>query len=231
MAAAAAVDLRNFNPSEKDLVDYLWLKLHGEIIPIPSNLVPEIDIYGNQKPWEMFDNNNGNRFYAFARLKKRGGRRFHRRAGGGTWELNVSENVKTDERFKKRFFVYRKEDELIDGMWSMREFSLVGAVDNDFVICKVEFKFQKPKRRESRDSLSNLVDLLPESGTEATAAADAVESLESGEEIKIRAEEDELGEFDLESTEEIIALTENFWSEPPGNIWKTMSWNDDVLMF
>ncbi|CAN1844370.1 NAC domain-containing protein 71 [Linum perenne] len=246
MAAAAVANLRNFDPSDDDLIDYLQLKLRGEIIPnTPSDLVPEIDIYGELNPWEMFDKNADRNFYAFARLKKRGGKRFHRTAGSGTWDCNSSEKIRGD-RFLKRYFVYKatpppKNDDDLNGCWSMKEFSLVGAVDNDFVICRVENKCRKQRRRGGRvlsnsdltaaaaeEAGSGLDSAGSDSGTEF-AAADLGKSLESSEEAM--TEDEKFEEFDFESKEEILALTRNFWSEPPGNIWKTMSWDDDVLMF
>ncbi|CAN0915032.1 hypothetical protein LINGRAHAP2_LOCUS28896 [Linum grandiflorum] len=240
--AAAVHHRRNFDPSEKDLVNYLWLKLRGETIPIPSDdLVPEIDIYGHLKPWEIFDRSESNRFHAFSRLKSRGGKRFHRSAGGGTWELKSTASFNEDDRFLKRNFIYEYGGKVI-GQWSMVEFSLNGAVDNDFVVCKVRFNNGEKQSRTCRRGgrIGNTAGLSPTVGFRIREMTSVVKKeLEEGgldsevagvetREVKIRTEEEKLEEFDLQSKEEILALAENFWSEPPGNIWKTMSWKGSV---
>ncbi|CAL1354047.1 unnamed protein product [Linum trigynum] len=100
----------------------------------------------------MFDKTVvGHWFCAFARLKLRGPTRFHRGVGRGSWAMKSTHKAGDGQgSIMKRFFIYEERPDVAspaeggddDGHWSMQEFSLAGAKDNDYVICRVK---KRPK--------------------------------------------------------------------------------------
>ncbi|KAI6674742.1 hypothetical protein NL676_002648 [Syzygium grande] len=85
-----------FCPSEDDLFfHYLAKKVEGQSEAIPP-FMPEVDIYGDDDPWEIFDANWKESFYVFTRLKMINSR-VKRTAGSGTWS-NGNKRKITDDR-------------------------------------------------------------------------------------------------------------------------------------
>ncbi|CAL1352251.1 unnamed protein product [Linum trigynum] len=232
----ATAALLAFNPSEADLIRHLHRKARGGGNHL---LVPEINVYGDLNPWEMFDKAAVDVwFYAFARLKQRGPSRFHRSVGRGSWTMK-STHTASDGASLKRFFIYEEKDAAKEGgdngHWTMHEFSLPGAKDNDFVICRVKNRRWKQKRTlpaaGSGNAGGNLIDLSAaedddeEEEEEVDWEAIIEEEMEEEEEeesepvaVELRGEAvKSIGDFDLES-EEVLAMVDNFWAEPPADI-------------
>ncbi|CAI0374577.1 unnamed protein product [Linum tenue] len=241
----ATAALLAFNPSEADLIRHLHRKARcgggGNHL-----LLPEINVYGDLNPWEMFDKAAVDVwFYAFARLKQRGPSRFHRSVGRGSWTMK-STHTASDGASLKRFFIYEEKDAAKEegggdnnGHWTMHEFSLPGAKDNDFVICRVKNRRWKQKRTlpapGSGNAGGNLIDLsaAEEEDEEEEEEVDWEAIIEEEMEAEAEAEEEEsepvavelrgeavksIGDFDLESKEEVLAMVDNFWAEPPADI-------------
>ncbi|XP_044503400.1 NAC domain-containing protein 1-like [Mangifera indica] len=139
-----------FKPFDDELVKYLLARVKGD--PLPRNPIIECDLYGENTPWELFDEASDEKiWYCFTRLKKKGKRVF-RTAGGGTWhgENSGIEILDRDNNYnvigvKKTFsFKMKKVEKYRSCKWIMHEISLVGAYWGcDLVLCKIKKKHLK----------------------------------------------------------------------------------------
>ncbi|XP_010039250.1 NAC domain-containing protein JA2-like [Eucalyptus grandis] len=85
-----------FCPSENDLFFlYLSKKVEGDSEAIPP-FMPEVDIYGDDDPWEIFDADSQESFHVFTRLKIIKSR-VKRTAGSGIWS-NGNKRTIVDSR-------------------------------------------------------------------------------------------------------------------------------------
>ncbi|KAF8006515.1 hypothetical protein BT93_K0724 [Corymbia citriodora subsp. variegata] len=120
-----------FRPSENDLFfHYLTKKVEGEVDAIPP-FMPEVDLYGDDDPWEIFDANSEESFYVFTRLKMIKSR-VKRTAGSGTWS-NGNKRKIMDSRGDivgyNKLFTFKSltgSEKTKNGHWIMHEYSMKG---------------------------------------------------------------------------------------------------------
>ncbi|XP_048138622.1 NAC domain-containing protein 2-like [Rhodamnia argentea] len=120
-----------FRPSEDDLFfHYLTKKVEGESEAIPP-FMPEVDIYCDEDPWEIFDANSRESFYIFTRLKMIKSR-VKRTAGSGTWS-NGNKREIMDGQGKvvgyNKLFTFKLSagnEKMENGRWTMHEYSMYG---------------------------------------------------------------------------------------------------------
>jgi hypothetical protein len=85
-----------FMPSDEELVrDYLLKKVMGEELPCDG--IGECDLYGAKPPWEICGDQEGEKVYFFAKLKKLSKNRVARTAGSGVWHENSSHHIYDEE--------------------------------------------------------------------------------------------------------------------------------------
>ncbi|KAM3373955.1 NAC domain-containing protein like [Capsicum galapagoense] len=125
-----------FHPTDEELIRYL-LKFVSCKSYSCDNIRLE-DLYGNKKPWEIFESNslgdeytNKNVRYFFTKLKKKksDGTRFIRTViGGGSWKgLDGEKSVYDGPKLvgsKKNYRYQYKGYQADDVVWTMREYSL-----------------------------------------------------------------------------------------------------------
>ncbi|KAJ8564636.1 hypothetical protein K7X08_001096 [Anisodus acutangulus] len=119
---------------DEDLISYLRKFVCGK--PIECNHIRHIDLYGNKKPCELFEDllsSVDHVNYFFTQLKKKSvhGRNFNRTiAGGGSWKgRDTSKPILDKERstigFKKTFrFDEERTDNKRTVYWIMKEYYL-----------------------------------------------------------------------------------------------------------
>ncbi|CAN1844899.1 NAC domain containing protein 50 [Linum perenne] len=106
-----------FNPTDEELVNfYLRSKVRGK--PLPMDFIPEYNLYGDKRPWELFPTSAGkglDRVFAYTRVKKSGKQkqRFQRSvACGWEWHGNAKGMEIKDEMRNligiKKTFTFRK---------------------------------------------------------------------------------------------------------------------------
>ncbi|XP_044483872.1 NAC domain-containing protein 60-like [Mangifera indica] len=141
----------HFSPTEEELVKYfLDRRVRGE--PLPLSPIMECNLYGNQAPWEIFDQSNDQKvWYCFTRLNYTGNskKRVGRTGGGGTWHgeksgVEISDSETGRIIGLKKTFTFRIKgvtDKQVS--WIMHEFSLIGVVPCDIVLCKLKKKTKR----------------------------------------------------------------------------------------
>ncbi|CAN1160908.1 NAC domain-containing protein 68 [Linum perenne] len=150
-----------FCPTDQELiVNYLYRKIRGGLTSFQTEIVKDCDLYGEEEPWEIWDNYKADtvvdmeqNLYFFTRLKTKNtsGKRILRRVGksDGTWHgEDAGSKIKCsvvvgggggEELFllgyKKRFN-YRNPKSDQHGLWIMHEYSLSGT---EYVICRLKY--------------------------------------------------------------------------------------------
>ncbi|KAK3217712.1 hypothetical protein Dsin_011682 [Dipteronia sinensis] len=60
-----------FDPTDQKLIfDFLYNKVHGNLLPSPNPVI-ECDVYGDGRPWGLFEECEENALYFFTRLKNK----------------------------------------------------------------------------------------------------------------------------------------------------------------
>ncbi|CAN1844950.1 NAC domain containing protein 50 [Linum perenne] len=104
-----------FNPTDEELVSYyLRSKVKGD--PLPTDYIPEYNLYGDKRPWELFPESAGkglDRVFAYTKVKKSGKQRFQRSvACGWEWHSNGNTTEIKDEMRNligiKKTFTFKK---------------------------------------------------------------------------------------------------------------------------
>ncbi|PHT27492.1 hypothetical protein CQW23_32896 [Capsicum baccatum] len=183
-----------FHPRDEELIRYL-LKFVSCKNYSCDNIRLD-DLYGNKKPWEIFESNSTggdgdtkNVKYFFTKLKKKksDGRRFIRTViGGGSWkgldgEKSVYDGLKLVGS-KKNYRYQYKGYQADDVVWTMREYSLDEKIlkalrrrslmhHEDVVLCCVKRKINVHAR--DHKELSDCMTMEITSGDEFAAAMDA----------------------------------------------------------
>ncbi|PHT27496.1 hypothetical protein CQW23_32900 [Capsicum baccatum] len=129
-----------FHPTDEELIRYL-LKFVSCKNYSCDNIRFE-DLFGNQKPWEIFESNSSGdaeeakkvkyfftQLHAQLKKKKSGGTRFIRTViGGGSWKgLDCEKSVYDGPKLvghKKNYRYQHKGYQADDVVWTMREYSL-----------------------------------------------------------------------------------------------------------
>jgi len=145
MAAFLPVGFR-FRPSDEELVrDYLLKKVMGEELPWDG--IGECDLYGEKPPWEICGDQEGEKVYFFAKLRKLSKSRVARTAGSGVWHENSSHHIYDEEGDvigARKLFCFKVKDgsTMKRSDWIMHEFSLVEEHEpsTSWVLCTIQKK-------------------------------------------------------------------------------------------
>ncbi|XP_062175571.1 NAC domain-containing protein JA2-like [Alnus glutinosa] len=145
MAAFLPAGFR-FCPSDEELVrDYLLKKAMGEELPWDG--IGECDLYGEKPPWEICGDQEGEKVYFFAKLRKLNKSRVARTAGSGVWHENSSHHIYDEEGDvigARKLFCFKVKDgsTMKRSEWIMHEFSLVGEHEpsTSWVLCTLQKK-------------------------------------------------------------------------------------------
>ncbi|XP_062173458.1 NAC domain-containing protein 41-like [Alnus glutinosa] len=112
-----------FCPSDEELVrDYLLKKAMGEELPWDG--IGECDLYGEKPPWEICGDQEGEKVYFFAKLRKISKSRVARTAGSGVWHENSSHHIYDEEGDvigARKLFCFKKGSESRIGIKRHRE--------------------------------------------------------------------------------------------------------------
>nr|XP_048322384.1 NAC domain-containing protein 12-like [Ziziphus jujuba var. spinosa] len=151
-----------FIPTDKEVVVFLYDKLHGRSENLHGYPLMEYDLYGSEEPWQVWNRFGGNRrkgedLYFFTKLKKvnSNGCQINRRVGSnGTWSAAYSEDIETrigcvSVAAHKTHLRYKKQGCPGHGAWIMHEFSLDNY--NEYVLCRLRKKNDN-KRKISKDN-------------------------------------------------------------------------------
>ncbi|KAK9937866.1 hypothetical protein M0R45_014633 [Rubus argutus] len=138
---------QRFCPMEDELLMcYLKPKVHGQEVPGKEAIICELDLYGDQEPWNIWERFEASRandlrrnkdLYFFTQKKKMSatGKRVRRTVGrGGTWKGQdaAKEIYLLDENQKptttllgfKKCYTYKNKRSVHHGRWIMYEFEL-----------------------------------------------------------------------------------------------------------
>jgi hypothetical protein len=145
MAVFLPVGFR-FRPSDEELVrDYLLKKVKGEELPWDG--IDECDLYGEKPLWQICGDQEDEKVYFFARLKKLSKSRVARTAGSGVWHENASHHIYDEEGEvigSRKLFCFKVKDgsTMKRSDWVMHEFSLVGEHEQStkWVLCTLQKK-------------------------------------------------------------------------------------------
>ncbi|PHT58971.1 hypothetical protein CQW23_01334 [Capsicum baccatum] len=153
------------NFDDEQLMAYLLKFVCGK--PIQCQQIQVVDLYGNNKPSQLFNTTITSVNYVFTKLKKktRNGKNINRGivGGDGSWKgINNSKPVYNREMsvigFQKTF----RFDEGIH-VWNMKEYRLTDEtiavlrkrcqiLHEDFVVCRITYHVPKPKQLTAKSS-------------------------------------------------------------------------------
>ncbi|KAK9937818.1 hypothetical protein M0R45_014586 [Rubus argutus] len=172
---------QRFCPMEDELLMYyLKPKVNGKEVPGNEDVICELDLYGDQDPWkiwERFQARRGNDLrknkdlYFFTQKKKMSatGKRIRRTVGsGGTWKgqnaameiylLDQNQKPTTTLLGFKKSFTYKNKRSVHHGRWIMYEFELDKSQllhkkqvnKNDCVLCLLRKNDELPVKKRKR---------------------------------------------------------------------------------
>ena len=160
------------------LLYYLKPKLEGKEVPGKDSIICELDLYGDQEPWKIWERFEAERsndlrknkdMYFFTQKKKLSAKatRSSRKVGSGTWKGQTGKNVYLlDEDQKetttvlgsKNTYTYRNKRSAHDGRWIMYEFELKRSLlpknrvnKNDYVLCQLRKNGELPEKKRKRE--------------------------------------------------------------------------------
>ncbi|KAL3639748.1 hypothetical protein CASFOL_014716 [Castilleja foliolosa] len=145
-----------FRPNDNEKIAYLLSHVTGKPLS-GSHLIRTADLYGCHEPWDIFgDSNEEDEQYFFTMLKKVGTKkknndeykRFTRNVGkGGTWSNKGQKIPIIGKRggligHKKcfRYVSSKNEDDRINGIWLLKEYTLPDNIASKNVKVKDEYK-------------------------------------------------------------------------------------------
>ncbi|KAJ4700900.1 NAC domain protein [Melia azedarach] len=194
----------HFKPTDEELImNYLLKKVTKQ--SLPSEMVHECDLYGDEKIWQSkFEDSGEKGLYFFANLrckKTENGVRIKRStASGGTWKAAHFQKIMYDQRVhvgSKRTFSYvAKQRSSAENKWTMTEYRLDGSLladakDSYYVLCQVR-KLKNPgvthRESGSRTINDSLVQSTLTREVEATGET-SVSSSPSAKTERVRIEE------------------------------------------
>ncbi|XP_062027503.1 NAC domain-containing protein 83-like [Rosa rugosa] len=137
---------QRFCPMEDELLMYyLKPKVNGEEVPGKEALICELDLYGEQEPWNIWERYEARRandlrrnkdLYFFTKKKKVSAKasRISRKVGSGTWKgqdaakeiylLDQNQQPTTTLLGFKKTYTYKNTSSVHHGRWIMYEFEL-----------------------------------------------------------------------------------------------------------
>ncbi|KAL3717467.1 hypothetical protein ACJRO7_008969 [Eucalyptus globulus] len=138
-----------FCPSENDLFFlYLSKKVEGDSEAIPP-FMPEVDIYGDDDPWEIFDADSQESFHVFTRLKIIKSR-----------VKRTAANNRGQSRRHCRLLTFKSltgREKTKNGRWTMHEHSMKG---QELVVCAIT-NLEMAEKRSSEVTMFGLTEEHP----------------------------------------------------------------------
>ncbi|KAL6205265.1 hypothetical protein ACLB2K_022527 [Fragaria x ananassa] len=170
---------QRFCPMEDELLMfYLEPKVNGMPVPGDGDVIYELDLYGDQDPWKIWQRYEEERandlrrnkdLYFFTQKKKTTAKssRVKRTVGtGGTWRgqtagkdvflLDENQQPTTTVLGLKKTYTYRNKGSVHDGRWIMYEFELHKSQlkkqvnKNDYVLCLLRKNDLLPEKKRKR---------------------------------------------------------------------------------
>ncbi|KAL6196218.1 hypothetical protein ACLB2K_031833 [Fragaria x ananassa] len=170
---------QRFCPMEDELLMfYLEPKVNGMPVPGDGDVIYELDLYGDQDPWKIWQRYEEERandlrrnkdLYFFTQKKKTTAKssRVRRTVGtGGTWRgqtagkdvflLDENHQPTTTVLGLKKTYTYRNKGSVHDGRWIMYEFELHKSQlkkqvnKNDYVLCLLRKNDLLPEKKRKR---------------------------------------------------------------------------------
>ena len=172
---------QRFCPMEEELLMYyLKPKVNGKKVPGNEDVICELDLYGDQDPWKIWERFQARRandlrkikdLYFFTQKKKMSatGKRIRRTVGsGGTWKGQnaATEIYLLDEDQKptttllgfKKSYTYKNKGSVHHGRWIMYEFELDKSQllhkkqvnKKDYVLCLLRKNDELPVKKRKR---------------------------------------------------------------------------------
>ncbi|KAL6205811.1 hypothetical protein ACLB2K_023063 [Fragaria x ananassa] len=179
---------QRFCPMEDELLMfYLEPKVNGKKVPGNEDVICELDLYGDEDPWkiwERFEREKANDLrrnkdlYFFTQKKKKSARssRASRTVGnGGTWKGQngardvclVDQNQKTTPTVlgSKKTYTYKNEGSVHHGRWIMYEYELDESLilhnkvnKNEYVLCLLRKNDVLPEKKRKRQEEDEMVE-------------------------------------------------------------------------
>ncbi|KAK9943918.1 hypothetical protein M0R45_009508 [Rubus argutus] len=177
-----------FCPMEDELLMYyLKPKVNGQEVPGKESLICELDLYGDQEPWKIWERFQERRandlkknkdLYFFTQKKKKTakGSRIRRTVGsGGTWkgQTAAQEVYLLDQNQKptatvlgfKKSYTYKNKGSVHHGRWIMYEFELDKSQilhknqvkKNDRVLCLLRKNDELPAKKRKRQQEEDML--------------------------------------------------------------------------
>ncbi|XP_024171810.1 NAC domain-containing protein 67-like [Rosa chinensis] len=177
-----------FCPMEDELLlYYLKPKVNGKEVPGKESLICELDLYGDQEPWKIWERFEARRtndlrknkdLYFFTQKKKVSAKasRISRKVGSGTWKGQVAaKNIYLlDENQKptttllgfKKTYTYQNKRSVHHGRWIMYEFELHKSQllpkkqvnKNDYVLRLLRKNDELPERKRKRQQEEEMLE-------------------------------------------------------------------------
>ncbi|KAK9937932.1 hypothetical protein M0R45_014696 [Rubus argutus] len=172
---------QRFCPMEDELLmHYLKPKVNGKEVPGNEDVICELDLYGDQDPWKIWERFQERRandlrknkdLYFFTQKKKMSatGKRIRRTVGsGGTWKgqnagkeiylLDENQKPTTTLLGVKKSYTYKNKRSVHHGRWIMYEFELDKSQllhknqvnKNDYVLCLLRKNDELPVKKRKR---------------------------------------------------------------------------------
>ncbi|XP_062014330.1 NAC domain-containing protein 67-like [Rosa rugosa] len=172
---------QRFCPMEDELLMfYLKPKVNGKEVPGKDDLICELDLYGDQDPWKIWERFEARRandlrknkdLYFFTQKKKKTARgsRISRTVGsGGTWKgqnaakeiylLDQNQQPTTTILGFKKTYTYKNKGSVHDGRWIMYEYELDESQlvhkkqvnKKDYVLCLLRKNDEQPEKKRRR---------------------------------------------------------------------------------
>ncbi|KAL5729392.1 hypothetical protein ACHQM5_002358 [Ranunculus cassubicifolius] len=148
-----------FRPKDEELVEnYLFRIVTGQ--SYPADVIEEIDIYGDEEPWKIFESREKSKevdeLYFLSRLKSKCGNgsndRKKRQVGCGTWlqQGKIYQVKNTAIKASKTSFTFSCNNKSTG--WIMQEFTLKGK--GEWALCTIYYQDNKSDPSPSSSSSS-----------------------------------------------------------------------------
>ncbi|KAM5586233.1 NAC domain-containing protein 83-like [Rosa sericea] len=176
---------QRFCPMEDELLMYyLKPKVNGEEVPGKEALICELDLYGEQEPWNIWERYEARRandlrrnkdLYFFTKKKKVSAKasRIRRKVGSGTWKgqdaakeiylLDQNQQPTTTLLGFKKTYTYKNTSSVHHGRWIMYEFELDESQllhkkqvnKNEYALCLLRKNDILPEKKRKRQEEEN----------------------------------------------------------------------------
>lgn len=160
-----------FYPTDEELISYFLDNKNNvhTTAQVPSmatfnynNIMPEVDLYGDVEPWQIWETYGGSElydqdmlFFTQHKMVNPDGLRIQRKVGsGGTWSEGEPGKLIFDSKLmqkpigQKRKFRYEKKGSEHNGCWYLEEYSLLSMNSASYVLCRLRQNIRKGRKRK-----------------------------------------------------------------------------------